>query len=175
MAVWVEDSAGTVSTIMVTRAFAKQDWKFAKLGPDSCGRTMCMPYWLNRLRAKGLPLPTKNNPLPDAVTAATPAGSFTLSSSLPDGFVKGQLYLEINKGFDNNTAWPAKKDYSSFNGQPPLLYVTDINLSDSTTSSWNLELKAMSGETGTDSLFYPVDSRITTALNMIKSVTVKKL
>jgi hypothetical protein len=175
MAVWVEDSLGYVATLYVTRAFGKQIWNFAKINPDSCGRPMCMPYWLNRLRAKNIPGPTKNKPLPDAITGATPTGSFTLTSTLPEQFIRGTLFVEINKSFDNNNAWPAKKDMSSFNGQPPLVYKTVIDLGDSSQTSWDLSLSGMSGERESDAGLYPVDSRVTTALAMLKSISAKRL
>jgi hypothetical protein len=174
MAIWAEDSAGTVATLYVTQAFAKQNWRFAKIDPDSCGRPTCMPYWLNRCKAVNLPVPTKNHPLPDAITGATPTGSFELTSSLPDNFTRGTLYVEINKSFDNNPAWPAKKDMSSFNGQPPLVYEAMVDLGDSTVTSWTFSLKGMSGERADDPALYPADNRLTTALRMVKSITVRR-
>ena len=173
-AVWVEDSAGKATTLMVTNAFAKQDWKFAKINPDTCGRPMCMPYWLNRIYSQNQPLPTKNKPLPDAVTGATPAGSFLLNTQLPEGLVAFKLYVEINKSFDNNEAWPASKDMSSFNGQPPVVYAADINLADTVASSWKLLPVGMSGVVGHDPVLYPVDSKLTTALDMLKEIVVTR-
>jgi hypothetical protein len=174
LAVWAEDSAGMVATLFVTRAFAKQDWRLAKFHPDTCGRPMCMPYWLNRLVAKGLPVPTKNHPLSDAVTGATPKGSFTLGTALPEGFRKFQLFVEINKSFDNNDTWPAKKDHSSFNGQPAVVYAATVNLDDTAAKSWVLSPKGMSGERGNDPALYPIDKRLTTALEMLEKVTVRR-
>jgi hypothetical protein len=175
MAVWVEDSSGAVATLYVTQAFAKQNWRFAKLDPNLCERPMCMPYWLNRLKANNIKGPTKVNPLPDAITAATPTGSFTLTSTLPEKFVAGKIYVEINKAFDNNNAWPATKDMSGANGQPPLVYEASINLADSTLSSWSLAISGISGDKGDDPKLYPLDNRLTTALNMVKSITVSRL
>jgi hypothetical protein len=174
LAVWAEDSAGTVATLFVTRAFAKQEWRFAKFNPDSCGRPMCMPYWLNKLIAKGLPVPTKNHPLSDAITGATPRGSFTLNATLPERFNKFELFVEINKSFDNNEAWPVKKDHSSFNGQPPVVYGASVNLDDTVLKAWTFSPKGMSGERGNDPALYPIDKRLTTALEMVKSISVRR-
>jgi hypothetical protein len=171
-AVWAEDSSGTIATLFVTRAFAKQEWGFVKFNPDSCGRPMCMPYWLNRMAAKGMPYPTKKHPLPDAITGATPKGSFMLNTTLPEGFNKFQLFVEINKSYDNNEAWPAKK--GAFNGQPPVVYGASVNLADTTVKTWTLSLKGMSGEQGNDPTLYPIDKRLTTALEMVKSISVKR-
>jgi hypothetical protein len=175
MAVWAEDSSGAVATLYVTHCFAKQDWKFAKIDPNECGRPTCMPYWLNRLKANKIAAPTKNNPLPDAISGATPTGSFTLTSTLPETFTAGKIYVEINKSFDNNDAWPVKKDMSSFNGQPPVVYEALINLADSSISSWNLTACGISGEKGDDPKLYPLDERLTTALKMITGITVTRL
>jgi hypothetical protein len=172
-AIWAEDSVGTIATLFVTRAFGKQEWKMMKFHADSCGRPMCMPYWLNRLVAKGMQRPTKNHPLSDAITGATPKGSFMLNTTLPEGFNKFNLYVEINKSFDNNEAWPAK-GFSTFNGQPPVVYEASVNLADTTSKTWALSIKGMSGEKGNDPTLYPIDKKLTTALEMVKSISVKR-
>ncbi|MBL8026061.1 MAG: hypothetical protein JNL74_06610, partial [Fibrobacteres bacterium] len=176
LALWAEDELGNITTLFVTNAFGKQDWKFAKINPDSCGRSMCMPYWLNRLKAVGASWPTKNNPLPDAVTGATPTGSFSITVTVPDSFKTGKLYVEINKSFDNNDSWPAKKDaMESFNGQPPLVYETAINLLEPSKTEWQFVLSGFSGNTVNDPSLYPIDNKITTAKEMIKTIKAIKL
>lgn len=172
--VWAEDGAGAVTTLFATRCFGKQEWKMAKFDPDSCGRPTCAPYWLGRLKANKLSPPTKNHPLPDAVTGATPRGSFTLVTSLPAGLTKFTLFIEISKSFDFNEGWPEKTGPTPFNGQPAVIYRGAIDLSDTAAKSWTLAAAGMSGDRGDDPVLYPLSPKLTTALSVVKSIMVTR-
>jgi len=122
IAVWTEDTQGHyLQTLYVTRKFAKQDWGIMPHTKDSCFRTSSLPYWLNKYIHAGNAAPTTNKPLPDAVTAATPTGSFdintTVNSTAPPIIIK----VEVNSSFDYNEAFGAKRIASHINGQPALV------------------------------------------------------
>ncbi|OHD65355.1 MAG: hypothetical protein A2096_07090 [Spirochaetes bacterium GWF1_41_5] len=172
IAVWAEDINGNfIETLYVTAGFGKQNWKFGKFKPDETGRDMCAPYWLNLLRKNGLPVPTKNTPLPDTVTAATPAGSFSLLSMIqPAELKKIIICAEINKSFDHNTKYHKDRQESAFNGQPPVVYRAAVDLTG--PGEYNLQLAGRSGETGSDSGLYSDLETLTTAKNIFSEITV---
>ncbi|HEX7510094.1 MAG TPA: hypothetical protein VF335_02240, partial [Chitinivibrionales bacterium] len=127
--VWAEDTLGNYrSTLYVTESFGAQKWKFMHPNPDTCFRPMCMPYWMNKFVSAGNHIPTRNNPLPDAVTAATPTGSFTLSTMIPEGLTTFNLCAEYNRSFDDNETYTAKA--TQFNGQPSVVFACRVDLKD---------------------------------------------
>jgi hypothetical protein len=175
IAVWIEDTAGNfVENVFVTRCFGKQEWKMAKFPPDSCGRDMCMPYWLNKMRKSGARAPSRNTPLPDAVTGATPPGSFTISTTLSSALRAFVVCAELNKSFDFNDRYTNKSKPNPFNGQPPVVYKARINLDDTTTSSWELSYAGHAGNSGNDAALYENKEHLTTALDMIKRGTISR-
>jgi hypothetical protein len=172
IAVWIEDSnAQLVQNLFVTHCFAKQDWKFLKSHPDSTCRTMCFPYWINTMVHAAQPLPTKRTPLPDAVTSATPAGSFILETQIDSSITHGIIWCEINSSFDNNETY-AKDRPESFNGQPSLLFSGEFNTAD-TSHTVVMTYRGHGGESGGDGQLYKDDSGITTAKQIITKIEFK--
>jgi hypothetical protein len=168
IALWIEDTTGAfVENIFVTRCFGKQEWRMAKFPPDSCGRDMCMPYWLNKMRAAGMKAPTKNAPLPDAVTGATPSGSFTVTTKLGTALRMFDVYLELNKSFDFNEQYTDKTKPSPFNGQPAVVYKARVNLDDTAATSFAFVYAGHAGSVGSDAALYGNKDGITTAVDMI--------
>jgi hypothetical protein len=175
IALWIQDTAGAlVENIFVTRCFAKQEWRMAKFPPDSCGRDMCMPYWLGRLRAVNQKAPTKNAPLPDAVTGATPTGSFAVTTRLWTALRTFDVCLELNKSYDFNEQYTEKTKPNPYNGQPAVVYKTRVNLDDTAVSSFDFIYAGHSGSVGSDSALYENKEGITTALDIIKQATVTR-
>lgn len=171
-AIWVEDTAGNhLQTLYVTQRFARQEWQMAKYDDTSCIRTMCLPYWFNKYLKSGHPVPTKAQPLPDAVTAATPTGSFTLHSRLNQDTGRVVLLVELNKSFDYNTTFTKHRKKSKFNGQPPVVYAGTVDLSRS-RDEIELQIIGRSGETGDDAKLYHDVQTLTSSLQMVKRVTV---
>jgi hypothetical protein len=169
IALWIQDTAGVfVENIFVTRCFGKQAWRMMKLPPDSCGRDMCMPYWLNKLRASGGKAPTRNAPLPDAVTGATPPGGFTVTTKLKTALRAFDVCMELNKSFDCNEQYTNKTKPNPFNGQPAIVYKARVNLDDTAAASVAFVYAGHAGSVGSDAALYENKDGITTALDMIK-------
>jgi hypothetical protein len=169
VAVWVEDSSGNLKqNIFVTHCFAKQDWKFIKNNPDSTYRTMSLPYWMNKMIRAAQPIPTKARPLPDAVTSATPTGSFALETHIDSALTHGILWCEFNSSFDNNEIYPKDRP-ESFNGQPSLLFSGEFNRQD-TSHPVVMTYRGHGGDKGSDSALYQNDSGITTAKQIITKI-----
>ncbi len=170
IALWIEDSSGkSLQNIYVTKRFAKQEWRTIKSHPDSTYRTMSLPFWLNKMIAAGLPVPTQSKPLPDAVTAATPSGSFTIDTHIKSQIKSGIIWCEVNCSFDNNEVYSKEKP-NSYNGQPSVLFSGEYNSTDTSHTPVQLIYKGHGGESGTDGALYTDDSGITTARSVIESI-----
>jgi hypothetical protein len=174
IAVWTEDTLGRyLTTIYVTAGFGRQKWKYYKPKGDSCSRPMCMPFWLNRFINSGHAAPTPAQPLPDAVTGATPTGSFTINFTVPDTLKVFKLYTEWNRSFDYNPYYPKK--HTAFNGQPSAVFRACIHLNDAARSSDTLAMVGRGGETGDDGTLYKDTERLSTALSVFgKIIAVRK-
>jgi hypothetical protein len=173
IAVWLEDTSGRyLQTVYVTRCFGKQEWKYFKPDPDSCFRTMCMPYWFNRYKKAGNAAPTPKKTLPDAVTGATPTGNFTIDFTIPDSLKCAMVFTEWNSSFDNNDSFT--KESVSFNGQPSIILSTRINLGDSVRTVDTLTLKGHGGNKGDDATLYTDTGKLTTAQSIFSLVTISR-
>jgi len=173
IAVWLEDTSGSyLQTIYVTKSFGKQDWKYGKPHRDTCFRPMCMPYWLNRLKASGNPIPTPGTPLPDGVTSATPTGSFTVTFSVPDSVKDVVVFAEWNSSFDNNDAFT--KDSVRFNGQPSFIQSARFSPADTSNAVITLATIGHGGNKGDDATLYTDVSRLTTAPTIFSRVTIAR-
>lgn len=123
IAVWLEDDSGRfVADLFVTGKAGKSAWGKVR-------RPEALPVWSHargRRYADGLFMPTRDEPLPDALSGPTPkakkAGDeIRLSFALPAGAAPGsRLLVEINSSFDFNAAFPERK--GDVNGQPSLVY-----------------------------------------------------
>jgi hypothetical protein len=173
IALWVQDTAGAfVENIFVTRCFGKQQWRMMKFPKDSCGRDMCMPYWLNKMRASGAKAPTRNASLPDAVTGATPPGSFTVTTKLKTAIRVFDVCLELNKSFDLNDQYTKKSKPNPYNGQPAVVYKARVNLDDTAATASDFVYAGHSGSEGKDAALYEKKDGISTALDMVKQAKV---
>ncbi len=133
LALWLEnDTTGAVRTLFVTRRTASDDWEGQSSVPAS------LPYWVTRYqrefgRERG---PTSEDPLPDAVTGATPKLSFSHAFEVEGG--EWSLYLEVNVSGDYNEHYRrvvtdgVLADFGA--GQPSLVYrARDITGADGPT------------------------------------------
>jgi len=131
IAVWLEDADGNLlETLYVTRKFALQKWGNPKGQEDNATfRISSLPYWMHKLRAKGLASPTKKSPLPDAITGASPKDSFTLHTKVPGDAKEVYVLMEVNNSFDENAQYPNKTDDAAteYNGQPSVVYRAKID------------------------------------------------
>lgn len=171
VSIWVEDNSGNYRhNIYVTRCFAKQEWRGIKEHPDSTYRTSSFPYWLGRLNAASIPYPTASHPLPDAVSSATPQGSFTIETFIDSSITTGTIWCEFNSSFDTNAIWQTKGP-EKYNGQPSLIYACDFNLAD--PKRVTLSYRGHGGAIGTDHGLYNDQNGIISAQQIFSSISVE--
>ena len=175
-AVWLEDAEGRfIETLYVTGKAASSDWNATKGRPDA------LPIWGRRAlepQENGLFLPSKENPLPDSMTSATPMADTIIPlnpvSDLEPG--KYKVYLELNIAFDYNEYWKRKlpkRDpaYSGDNGQPSILWEAELNLGDDKKETVMLTPVGMGSPLGTDGLVHQMKG-INTALEIARTINV---
>ncbi len=186
-AIWLEDDKGSyIETIFVTEYISSGVFGYADTGDWSWknekGETLrpaALPYWSHKrsvISRDSLYIPTPENPVPDAISSATPKGNFILKTSatedLPDRFI---ILLEINQTWDWNEYWtnnkyPGDKDYKT-SSQPSIIYAGEITFSDAKNS---VILKPMGHGhySGKDGELYTELGTITTALEIAAEITV---
>lgn len=135
IAIWIESADGRfVDTIYVSRRSAASSWR----GAAGIRRPEALPIWSHArgVRAPdGLFMPDRAHPLPDAISGATPSGSFTKRWTLPPDLPAGmyRIRVELNASFDYNRAYPDRLPesdprFSGPNGQPSVLWEAMIQL-----------------------------------------------
>lgn len=177
IAVWAEDGGGNyLETLYVTHRTAVQDWRTSN---EKVRRPESLPFWAHRRGVKesdGLYLPTKKHPLPDAVTAPTPRGAFTLSTVLPRSVGPVTVYVEVNHSFDHNdrfpkSAKPGGPGWSGVSGQPAAVYSAIV---DPAAKGRTVEFKLVghSSPDGSNGSLAADVSPLTTAKTIISRITV---
>ena len=192
MAVWIEDSLGNyVESVYVSKATAqglffggrnKENFKEFDQSQQSSTdyrRVNALPVWSHKrgkLYDDGWVVPTREEPLPDAITGATFVDNFVLKSSV-DFMNQFVMKVEINVAFDDNeyfSEYDFPEDEIFHNGtgqlgQPSIVFSTMVDMSD----SQNYYLMEMigrghhSGQTG--ELFTDV-SNLTTAHDIVERI-----
>lgn len=178
IAIWIEDTCGNyISTVYVTKRIATQSWIMSK----GSRRMEALPHWCYSRGVQyedGLYSPTKDKPIPDAITGATPKGSFKVafSESKLNKFI---LKVEINHSTDFNNSYPklaqkGDKNYTGGeegSGQPALIYSALIDLA-SEKNEFTALLIGHSSPDGSSGEINSDLSGITTAINIVKKITV---
>ncbi|NDV66182.1 hypothetical protein D0T60_13160 [Bacteroides sp. 224] len=179
IAMWIEDLDGNfLSTIYVSEKLAKQSWTAAG-GNRRKESLPCWSYAQGKQYADGLYLPTKDEPLPDAVTGATPKGSFTTNIQMDEDIKLFVIKCEFNHSVDFNKFYPkdAKEGDSNYSGgkmgsgQPAIVYQVMVDLNNK-QREFKGELIGHSSPDGSDGKVYSDTSQLTTALDIIKGITV---
>lgn len=179
IAVWIESPSGEyLATLYVSHRSATQDWKG---GGESVRRPEALPCWSHRRGvqyADGLYMPTAGDPLPDAVTTATPGGSFTLQTMLPEGAERMVLFAEFNQSFDFNRDFPknvkpGQPGGSGVSGQPSTVYSGEIG-PESVGKTGELRLIGHGSPDGSDGMIRNDRSPLTSAKEIVRRITVKK-
>lgn len=170
-AIWLEDESGElVETVFVTYRMASGDW----VGKVDC--SVGLPYWVSRYNkvsgTSGPPLFL--NPLPLALTGATPREEFSICARVPVGS-QWRYFIEVNVSGDYNADYPAMCEDGSpdpqGNGQPSLVYSGSITAADGASDE--------PGIIGRTEQFYVVSelnsdlSRITSADKLFDRVSVR--
>lgn len=186
VAIWVEDTGGNyVGTLFVTKKAATQGWLASVgegLSPSEIRRPEALPAWSHRrgvLYPDGLYMPTAAMPVTDAVTAATPKGSFALALEPAAGLRKFRILAEINQSLDFNPDYPedavlGESGYSGGafgSGQPSLVYYADIDL-DSAADEYVFALLGQGSADGSDGTISAV-SGVTDAADILGWMTAK--
>lgn len=174
-AVWIEDTSGNyLSTLFVTYKIATEGWVANK----GNRRPEALPHWCHQrgvVYDDGLMLPTKEIPLTDAITGATPKGNSTIQISplnLKRPFV---IKAEFNQSVDFNVFYPedAKPGDDNYSGgsegsgQPALIYAITVYPD---TKAKELKLIGHSSPDGSDGNVYYNIEGITTAKAIVKSI-----
>jgi len=176
IAVWVEDTDGTyVTTLFATKKIATQGWS----GSDGNRRKEALPHWCHSrgiCYEDGLYCPTRERPLTDGITGASPLAGFDLKCVEKRGLTHFIVKVEVNHSKDFNDTYP--KDvvegdprYSGESGQPALVYKADVNLA-SGQKTFTATLIGHSSPDGSDGTVYADMTGITTALDIVKQITV---
>lgn len=185
MAAWLEDMAGNfVQTIYVNESVAKGYFKFAlknegKWEPGEAVRPAALPVWSHSrgvISDDGHFMPTKENPVPDAFTSATPEADFAVYCR-SDDTLKGKykVFFEINQSWDWNNFWtnskyPDDADYMT-SSQPSVIYTAEIDF-DNPQRHYILKPVGHGHYSGRHGQLYSDLSTITTALDIVDEVRV---
>ena len=187
IAVWAETAEGEyIDTLFVTRKSGTQGWLKASGDPldkDMIRRPESLPVWAwkrNMPAADGLPMPTKDQPMTDAVSHASPERSFSLITSSVNGYEEFVIYLEINHSTDFNQKYraelkPGDPDYNGGefgSGQPSLVYKAVVKSDTLDENGTALKLIGHGSADGEDGRINEDLNGIESALNIIKSARV---
>lgn len=179
IAIWIEDIEGNyLSTVYVTHKTATQSWQSA----GGNRRKESLPHWCHKrgvVYEDGLYLPTKEHPLTDGITGATPKSGFDIklkpSASLKQFVVK----VEINHSRDFNDFYPksakvGENNYSGGkdgSGQPAVVYSANVDLSSGKKSFEALPAGHSSPDGSTGKLYEDI-SGLTSALHIVKRIII---
>jgi hypothetical protein len=179
IAVWVEDLDGNyITTIYVSHKIATESWMANK----GNRRKEALPVWCYARGVEysdGLFLPTKEEPLVDGISGATPHGNFSVKMHPTTQLNPFVVKIELNHSTDWNENYPkdaqaGDDNYSggtSGSGQPALVYAATIDLS-SERKQYTASIIGHSSPDGTDGEIYPDISMITSALDIVKEITI---
>lgn len=187
-ALWLANANGKyIETLFVTRAIGQGVFNYGdKSGdqwkPGAVRRPAALPVWSHARGIKaadGLYVPDESTRVADAVSGATPKGSFELiaGSNLESGKTY-KLRFEINQTWDWNNFWTNNKYPDDFNYktscQPSLVYEAEINAG-KTPETLELKPVGIGHYSGKDGEIYPDLNTLTTAMAIASSIKVKIL
>ena len=185
MAIWIEDLDGNyIQTLYVARSIAKGEFNYGdktggKWQPGEILRPAALPYWSHKrniLNDKGNYMPRKGYEVADAYTGATPSADFNLKSRT-DNLMNGKfrILIEVNQSWDWNSYWtnnkfPDDKEYKT-SSQPAVVYAAEIDPQRKGEKA-ALQVIGRSHHSGSDGKLYNDLETLTTALQIISSLTV---
>lgn len=177
MAIWLVDDRGVfVDTIYVTRKVGQKGLGNRGGGIDDKwggSRLSVLPVWAHQRGLDyggGNVYPTKDKPLADAVSSATPkAGNFVLQWQPKKMLKPGtyDCYIEVNKSFDDNES----HDYSWYRGQPSVIWKGSLLIADRISKS-KAAIIGHGHVAGMDGSINPDLSTLTTAKQLIKKAEI---
>ncbi|WP_372652862.1 hypothetical protein [Draconibacterium sp.] len=176
-AVWIEDTDGNyLSTVFVTYKIATEGWQANK----GNRRKESLPHWCHQrgiVYEDGLLLPTKENPLTDGITGATPKENQDIKISIATiekpFVVKAEFNHSVDfNGFFPENSRPEDENYSGGedgSGQPAVVYAATVYPETETTE---LQFKGHSSPDGTDGIIYDNPGVLTSAKSIVKKITI---
>lgn len=179
IAVWLEDMQGHyLSTVYATHKIATQSW----LMSGGNRRKEALPHWCYMrgvMYEDGLYLPTKDRPLTDGVSGATPHEGFGIKLSPANTLQQFVVKIEINHSTDFNESFPesAREGEANYSGgkkgsgQPAVVYAARIDLS-AEHESFEAVLVGHSSPDGSSGAVDEDVSGLTTALHIVKRITI---
>jgi hypothetical protein len=184
---WVEDLEGNfIETLYVTQYLAKGIFGHGSISegkwdskPGPAKRPSTLPYWLHKRIMNSVDktlLPTAENPIPDAITGATPPENFILETVIDKPVAqKFRIMMEINQPWDWNEYWnnglhPGDFDYS-VSCQPAIVYSVIIDRNQQ-GKDFYLNPIGHSHYSGMDGELYTDLSTLTTAKEIVNIVYV---
>lgn len=179
IAIWIEDMNGNyITTIYATHKIATESWQ----SNNGNRRKESLPVWCYSRGVQykdGLYLPTKDEPLTDGVSGATPRDDFDVKIHPAEGLKQFIVKIELNHSTDWNDNYPknAKENDANYSGgkggsgQPAIVYSAIIDLN-SDRKQYSATLIGHSSPSGNDGEIYPDTSTLTTGLNIVKNITI---
>lgn len=183
MAIWITDTNNIyIDNIYIAQSIAKGIFNYGEKSqgkwlPGPIRRPASLPVWAHSRNIKekdGLYIPTKDTPLPDGVTGATPQNNFLIISNTSESCPKiFDIYFEINQTWDWNEYWtnnkyPEDEDYKT-SCQPALIYKARLDTSE--TGKWKeLTLIGTAHYNGSDGNIYKNLETITTAKQITEKI-----
>jgi hypothetical protein len=176
-AIWLEDTSGNyMVTLFATSKIATEGW----IGNKGNRRKETLPHWCHKrgiVYEDGLYLPTKEHPLTDGITGATPQGNKTFylrNQQLPGQFI---IKAEFNHSVDFNESYPEEAKAGDINysggsggsGQPAVIYSATILPGSGVIY---MSLAGHSSPDGSDAGIYSNMEGISTAKRIVKSITI---
>ncbi|MCK5201503.1 MAG: hypothetical protein KAR21_24285 [Spirochaetales bacterium] len=177
-AVWLEDSSGNyVTTIFATYKIAAEGW----IANKGNRRKESLPHWCYKrgvVYDDGLLLPTKENPLSDGITGATPKIDKEIQIRIENFTEPMVIKAEFNHSVDFNDYFPenAKDEDDNYSGgemgsgQPAVVYSGTIDPDQQFTS---LALIGRSSADGSDGEIYSDLEKLTTADSIVKQISIE--
>lgn len=179
-AIWLEDTSGNyLSTVFVTYKIATEGWVSNK----GNRRKEALPHWCYQRGVEysdGLLLPTKDDPLTDGITGATPQTDKTIQVRLKDLDMPIVIKAEFNHSVDFNSYFPEDAEEGDSNysggemgsGQPAVVYSATLYAGDTGTE---LQLAGYSSPDGSDGKFRTDLERLTTAKSIVKRIVITRI
>lgn len=122
IAIWLEDMSGNfIETLYVTAFFGQQRIGNFSIPNIVFGRGT-LPFWIGRQYTKTATYPTRESPLPDSVTSATPRARFVLNTKIPVDIESGYIFIEVDSRGDSNPSYP-----DLLYGQPSIIYMATVD------------------------------------------------
>lgn len=179
IAIWIEDTQGRyLGTVYASHKIATQSWTAA----GGNRRKEALPYWCHARGVRyddGLYLPTRKQPLTDALTGATPRASFDMRLTPGSSLQKFVLKVELNHSTDFNDFYtesaaegtPTYSGGKMGSGQPAVVYAAEVDL---TSDAREFEARII-GHSSPDGSSGAIDAdltTLTTAFHIVKRIRV---